>query len=64
MKIADMETRLESSRLLTYKAAVLKDNKKPFTKVSYFNCYFLFLILFLFRKRLWLNWQRLKLPHL
>ncbi|CAF0820562.1 unnamed protein product [Brachionus calyciflorus] len=32
MKIADMETRLESARLLTYKAAVLKDNKKPFTK--------------------------------
>lgn len=28
-----METRLESARLLTFKAAVLKDNKKPFTKV-------------------------------
>jgi butyryl-CoA dehydrogenase len=33
MKIADMETRLESARLLTYKAAVLKDEKKPYTKV-------------------------------
>ena len=32
MKIADMETRLESARLLTYKAASLKDNKKPYTK--------------------------------
>ncbi|RNA08981.1 short-chain specific acyl- mitochondrial [Brachionus plicatilis] len=32
MKIADMETRLESARLLTFKAAVLKDNKMPFTK--------------------------------
>lgn len=32
MKIADMESRLESARLLTFKAAVLKDNKKPFTK--------------------------------
>lgn len=27
-----METRLESARLLTYKAAALKDNKKPYTK--------------------------------
>lgn len=36
MKIADMESRLESARLLTFKAAVLKDNKKPFTKVITF----------------------------
>ena len=28
-----MEVLLESVRLLNYKAAVLKDNKKPFTKV-------------------------------
>jgi len=27
-----MEVRLESARLLTHKAAVLKDEKKPFTK--------------------------------
>jgi butyryl-CoA dehydrogenase len=27
-----MECRLESARLLTYKAAALKDNKKSFTK--------------------------------
>jgi len=32
MKIADMELRIESARLLNYKAACLKDNKKPFTK--------------------------------
>jgi hypothetical protein len=49
MKIADMEVRLESARLLTYKAAVLKDNKKTYTKVYlkvffYYN-YFLHFIL-------------------
>ncbi|GFN73626.1 short-chain specific acyl-coa dehydrogenase, mitochondrial [Plakobranchus ocellatus] len=32
MKIADMETRLESARLLTWKAAMLKDAGKSFTK--------------------------------
>jgi butyryl-CoA dehydrogenase len=32
MKIADMEVRLESARLLNYKAACLKDNGKPYTK--------------------------------
>eukprot|EP00794_Sanderia_malayensis_P014365 gene14365-15863_t len=32
MKIADMATRLESARLLTWKAAMLKDAKKDFTK--------------------------------
>lgn len=32
MKIADMEMRLESARLLNYKAACLKDNNKPYTK--------------------------------
>lgn len=31
-KIADMEVRTESARLLNYKAACLKDDKKPFTK--------------------------------
>ena len=31
-KIADMAVKIESARLLTYKAAVLKDNKMPFTK--------------------------------
>ncbi|XP_045647505.1 short-chain specific acyl-CoA dehydrogenase, mitochondrial isoform X1 [Ursus americanus] len=31
-KLADMALALESSRLLTWRAAVLKDNKKPFTK--------------------------------
>jgi len=31
-KIADMECRLESARLLNYKAAALKDAKKPFSK--------------------------------
>lgn len=31
-KIADMALRLESARLLTWRAAVLKDEKKPFTK--------------------------------
>lgn len=31
-KIADMALRLESARLLTWRAAVLKDSNKPFTK--------------------------------
>ncbi|XP_055609339.1 short-chain specific acyl-CoA dehydrogenase, mitochondrial-like [Uranotaenia lowii] len=31
-KIADMATNLESARLLTWRAAWLKDNKKPYTK--------------------------------
>nr|KAG5702314.1 hypothetical protein BaRGS_002981 [Batillaria attramentaria] len=31
-KLADMELRLESARLLTWKAAMLKDAGKPFTK--------------------------------
>lgn len=34
IKIANMESRLESARLLTYKAAALKDKKLPYTKVS------------------------------
>uniref|UniRef100_A0A8C9M853 Short-chain specific acyl-CoA dehydrogenase, mitochondrial n=1 Tax=Panthera tigris altaica TaxID=74533 RepID=A0A8C9M853_PANTA len=31
-KLADMTLALESARLLTWRAAMLKDNKKPFTK--------------------------------
>ncbi|XP_058439158.1 short-chain specific acyl-CoA dehydrogenase, mitochondrial isoform X1 [Marmota monax] len=31
-KLADMAMALESARLLTWRAAMLKDNKKPFTK--------------------------------
>lgn len=31
-KIADMALRIESARLLTWKAAVLRDAKKPYTK--------------------------------
>ncbi|XP_055637594.1 short-chain specific acyl-CoA dehydrogenase, mitochondrial-like isoform X1 [Toxorhynchites rutilus septentrionalis] len=31
-KIADMSVRVESARLLTWRAAWLKDNKRPFTK--------------------------------
>merc|ERR1711911_97883 len=31
-KIADMSLQLESARLLTWRAAVLQDEKKPFTK--------------------------------
>ncbi|KAF3429330.1 hypothetical protein E2986_05726 [Frieseomelitta varia] len=31
-KIADMALKLESSRLLTWRAAILKDNNKPYTK--------------------------------
>ncbi|KAK7873039.1 hypothetical protein R5R35_000333 [Gryllus longicercus] len=31
-KIADMALRVESARLLTWRAAMMKDNKKPFTK--------------------------------
>lgn len=33
-KLADMALALESARLLTWRAAMLKDNKKPFTKVT------------------------------
>lgn len=33
MKLSDMEMRLEAARLLTFKAAALKDAGKPFTKV-------------------------------
>jgi butyryl-CoA dehydrogenase len=32
MKLADMELRIESARLLTHKAAVLKDDGKSYTK--------------------------------
>jgi len=32
IKIADMEVKLESARLLNYKAACLKDKKQPFSK--------------------------------
>ena len=32
MKLADMEMRLESARLLTLKAAALKDAGQPFSK--------------------------------
>lgn len=31
-KLADMALQLESARLLTWRAAWLKDNKKPYTK--------------------------------
>lgn len=31
-KLADISLRLESARLLTWRAAWLKDNKKPYTK--------------------------------
>jgi butyryl-CoA dehydrogenase len=33
-KLADMETRLQGARLLTWQAAMLKDAGKPFTKVT------------------------------
>lgn len=36
IKLADMAMRLESSRLLTWRAAYLKDQGKPYTKVR--NC--------------------------
>ena len=34
MKLADMEVKLESARLLTWKAALLKDLGKPYVKVQ------------------------------
>jgi len=34
MKLADMEVKLESARLLTWKAAMLKDAGENFTKVG------------------------------
>lgn len=36
-KLADMALAIESARLLTWKAALLRDAKKPFTKVSVFS---------------------------
>ena len=36
-KIADMEVKIESSRLLTYKAACLKDNGKVILYEPYFT---------------------------
>lgn len=33
-KLADMGVALESARLLTWKAALLRDSKRPFTKVQ------------------------------
>lgn len=33
-KLADMAVALESARLLTWKAALLRDSKKPFIKVQ------------------------------
>lgn len=36
-KLADMALATESARLLTWKAAMLRDAKKPFTKVSLFS---------------------------
>lgn len=33
MKLADMDLRLESARLLTWQAAMLKDAGQPYTKV-------------------------------
>ena len=37
MKLADMEVRVESARLLTWKAAMLKDAGKPYVKVRQIN---------------------------
>lgn len=37
MKIADMALKIESSRLLTWRAAYLKDQGKPYTKVMIFR---------------------------
>jgi butyryl-CoA dehydrogenase len=36
LKLADMALKLESSRLLTWRAAYLKDKKEPYTKARYF----------------------------
>ncbi len=33
-KIADMHVRIEQARLLTYKAAALKDEGRPYTKFA------------------------------
>ena len=37
MKLADMEVKLDSARLLTWKAAMLKDAGENFTKVCLIN---------------------------
>ena len=41
MKLAEMELRTESARLLTWKAAMLKDAEEPFSKVRevFLDCY-------------------------
>ena len=36
-KIADMEVKIESARMLNYKAACLKDNKQVLTKYCHIN---------------------------
>jgi alkylation response protein AidB-like acyl-CoA dehydrogenase len=36
-KIADMALQIESARLLTWRAAALKDSGKPFSKVPQFQ---------------------------
>lgn len=35
LKLAEMELKLESARLLTWRAAILKDAGEKFTKVSF-----------------------------
>lgn len=37
VKLADMAMKLESSRLLTWRAAYLKDEGKPYTKVKFLS---------------------------
>lgn len=37
MKLADMEVRLQSARLLNWKAAMLKDAGENFTKVCWYS---------------------------
>ena len=41
MKLSDMEVKLESARLLTWKAAMVKDEGKNFTKVHVMHLFHL-----------------------
>ena len=48
VKLADMATKLESSRLLTWRAAYLKDQREPYTKVKLILCQNVFKIIYIY----------------
>lgn len=60
VKIADMASKLESSRLLTWRAAYLKDQGKPYTKVRNFLFFIFFQTFVSLKKFKYLNYSFLK----